>query len=175
MAQNSDAAALLDQAEAMRREGRVHEALESVEGFLNAKPDHSRALLLKSRLLYETGSVAEAIDGLRTLGRHVDGEELQSIIEALEQFRGSGQSRQTQAFATESMARLLAEQGYFLEALEVYRQLFHAAPERGGVYDEIGRLKTIVEQEGSRGATSERVAHELEAWNEWLRAHSRGA
>ncbi|HEY2986872.1 MAG TPA: hypothetical protein VGL11_04045 [Candidatus Binatia bacterium] len=153
----------------------MHEALESVEEFLNAESDHSRALLLKSRLLYETGSVAEAIDSLRALGRIIVGAELESIIAALERLRGGEPSRQPQAFATESMARLLTEQGYFLEALEVYRQLFDAAPERGEIYDEISRLKAIVDQEGSRGATSERVAHELEAWNEWLRTRSRGA
>ena len=165
----------VDRAETMRREGHIHEALETLGQFLKERPNHPRALLLRSRLLYELGSVPQAVEGLRDLGRIVTDRELRSIVAALEQLRDGGKLWQAPAFATESMARLLAQQGYLLEALELYRQLFQAAPERSELCDEITRLKASVEREGSREATKERVARELEAWERWLQQHQRGS
>jgi Flp pilus assembly protein TadD len=159
----------------MRRQGRLHEALEVVERFLRKSPDHPRALLLRSRVLYALGRTAQAVEGLNDLGRVVGNEPLQSLVAAIQRVGVSEQSSSAPAFATESMARLLTQQGYFLEALEVYRRLSEAAPEKSEVYDEAARLKRTVEQEGSRGATRERVAQELEACDHWLKQRQRGS
>jgi len=166
---------LADEAESMRREGRLHEALEVVERFLRKSPDHQRALLLRSRVLYELGRMAQVVEELRALQRMVGDEPLQSIVEAIERLADNVKSTSAPAFVTESMAGLFTQQGYFLEALEVYRELLEAAPEKSDLCDEIVRLKTIVEQEGSRGATRERVARELEACDHWLRQRQQGS
>jgi tetratricopeptide (TPR) repeat protein len=177
MEQSPDLPDLVEETESMRRQGRLHEALEVVERFLRKSPDHPRALLLRSRVLYELGRTAQAVEGLNNLGRVIGLEPLQSLVAAIERLGVSGHSSSAPAFAfaTESMARLLAQQGYFLEALEVYRRLFEAGPENSEWRDEVARLKTTVEQEGSRGATRERVAQELEACDLWLKQRQRGS
>jgi tetratricopeptide (TPR) repeat protein len=161
--------------EAMRRDGRLHEALTSVERVLKEKPNHTRALLVRSRLFYEMGGMTQAVKGLRDLGRVIGDDRVQSIIRAIERLGDSVKSSSTPAFVTESMGRLLTQQGYFLEALEIYRRLSEAEPEKTELRDEVERLKTIVEQESSRGATRERVAREIEACDLWLRQHPRGS
>jgi len=167
---------LVDETESMRRQGRLHEALEVVERFLRKSPDHHpRALLLRSRIHYELGRKVQAVQGLHDLGRTVGNEQVQSIVAAIERLGDSGKSSSDPAFVTVSMAGLLAQQGYFLEALEVYRRLLEAAPERSDWDEETARLKRIVEQEGSRGATRERVAQELEACDLWLKQRQRGS
>jgi tetratricopeptide (TPR) repeat protein len=169
MERSPDLPDLVEETESMRRQGRLHEALEVVERFLRKSPDHPRALLLRSRVLYELGRTAQAIEGLNNLGRVIGLEPLQTLAAAIERLGVSEPPSSAPAFATESMARLLAQQGYFLEALEVYRRLFEAAPEKSEWRDEVALLKTTVEQEGSRGATRERMAQELEACDLWLK------
>ena len=165
---------LVDRAEEMRREGGLQDALESVEQFLEPTPNHSRALLLRSRLLYELGRGVESLFALReleeVLGEH---EELQLLLETLEQICKRRNASIAPAFATESMARLLAQQSYFLEAMEIYRRLYLAAPERRDLRDELVRLSGRLEQDGSRGAAPDKVARELEAWNRWFKEQQR--
>ncbi|HKA31829.1 MAG TPA: hypothetical protein VKH64_01350, partial [Candidatus Binatia bacterium] len=76
---------------------------------------------------------------------------------------------------TESMARLLMQQGYYLEAIEVYRRVFEGATNRPGLRDEIVRIMEIVEREGSREADAERVRHELDVSARWLEQHPKGS
>ena len=173
--QSSDLSEVVNRAEAMRQEGRIQEALETVEQFLEERPDHPRALLLRSRLLYELGDKAQAEEALHDLALIVGERELQPLAAALERLQHEEKSRRAPAFATESMAKLLAQQGYFLEALEVYRQLFQSASNTIELWDEIVRLKATVEEQGSRDATKERVGRELESWERWLRENRRGS
>jgi tetratricopeptide (TPR) repeat protein len=166
-------AELVDGAERLRREGRIDGAIAAVEQVLKETPAAPRALLLKSRLFYQSGSLAGALDHLRavepTLGR---GElaELRMLLEQLD-----SDLRPPPPFATESMARLQAQQGYFLEALEIYRQLFPGAANPNDLRDEIERLKDVVEREGSRDAAADRVSRELEICRRWLEEHPREA
>jgi tetratricopeptide (TPR) repeat protein len=161
----------IDEIDALRRAGRLQEALALVEDFLKEKPNHSWALLVRSRIFYDLGSMTQAVEGLRDLGRIVDPSRFKSLIGAIERLRDSGKSANAPAFVTESMARLLAQQGYFLESLEVYRRLCEAEPGNDALRNEAERLKSIAEQEGSRDATRERVARELEAYELWLKQH----
>jgi len=96
--------------------------------------------------------------------------ELRLKLEELED-----RQRRRAPFVTESMARLSVQQGYLLEAIEIYRQLFETAPNRSEILDEVARLKVTVEREGSREADAERVRRELEACDRWLAEHPRGA
>ena len=164
----------VEEIETTRRDGCLHQALAAVERLLEEKPNHARALLVRSRLFYDMGSMTQAVESLNDLGRVIGDDRAQSIIRAIERLDDRIKSSSTPTFVTESMARLLTQQGYFLEALEVYRRLSEAEPEKGELCDEVGRLKTIVEQEGSLGATRERVSREIEACDLWLRQHSRG-
>ena len=163
---------LLDDAESLRRRGHASAAREAVERALVESPAMPRARLLKSRLDYRRGNIGEALEGVRALEPSLGRTELAQLRTALE--RLDEKARRAPAFATESMARLLAEQGYSLEALEVYRQLFETAANRDELRDEIARLKDIVQREGSRDATGERVRRELETWERWLEEHPRG-
>ncbi len=163
---------LIDTAESLRRRGRVDDALEAVEQVLAAAPEHRRALLLKSRLLYQNGALGRALDVARALEPMLGGEaaELTAALMRLDQ---AGR-RPPAPFATESMARLLAQQGYFLEAIEVYRQIYEASA-NPGVRDEIVRLTGVVERDGSRDAGEERVRQELEVAARWLERHPKGS
>ena len=165
----------MKQIEAMRRDGRLHEALTSVERVLKEKPNHTRALLVRSRLYYGMGGMTQAVGGLRDLGRVIGDDRVQSIVRAIERLDDSVKSSSMPTFVTESMGRLLTQQGYFLEALEIYRRLSEAEPEKTELRDEVERLRTMVEQESSRGATSETVAREIEACDLWLKQHPRGS
>lgn len=175
MARGSGLSESVDRAEAMRRQGRVQEAMESVGRFLRERPNNPRALLLRSRLLYQLGKPTQALEALYEVERIIgkDGE-LQSVVGALEGLRAREKPPTASAFATESMARLLDQQGYFLEAMEIYRQRLQAAPERGELWEEMARLRGRLEREGSREATQERVARGIEAWDRWLREHRSG-
>ncbi len=117
-------AELVDAAEALRRRGRLDEALGTVDRALAAQPEDRRALLVKSRLLYESGAPGRALDVARALDALLGGGALADLTAALE--RLDEEVRRPAPFATESMARLLEQQGYFLEAIEVYRQLYAA-------------------------------------------------
>ncbi|HEY1268781.1 MAG TPA: tetratricopeptide repeat protein [Candidatus Binatia bacterium] len=162
---------LVDTAESLRRRGRVDDALEAVEQVLAAAPEHRRALLLKSRLLYQRGALGRALDVARALEPLLGGEaaELTAALMRLDQA-----ARRPAPFATESMARLLTQQGYFLEAIEVYKQLYEASA-NPGVLDEIVRLTGLVEREGSRDAGEELVRHGLEVSARWLEKHPKGS
>lgn len=164
----------VDAIEAMRSAGRLQEALTVLERFLTAKPGQPRALLVRSRIFYDLGNMNQAVEALRDLSRRIGNDRAQSILGAIERLRDSGKPSSDPAFATESMARLLAQQGYFLEAQEIYRGLYEASPEKIELASEVARLKTIVEREGSRGATRETMARELEVCDLWLKRHSRG-
>jgi tetratricopeptide (TPR) repeat protein len=159
----------------MRRQGRLPEALEVAERFLRKNPDHPRALLLRSRVLYQLGRKAQALASLHDLGRVIGDNRVQPLVAAFERLGGDPQSSSAPAFVTESMAKLLTQQGYFLEAVEVYRRLVDTEPEKQDWRDEIARLKMSVEKEGSRGATAERAARELEACELWLKQRQRGS
>jgi tetratricopeptide (TPR) repeat protein len=164
---------LLDDAESLRRKGHTAAALELVDRVLDARPAEPRALLLKSRLEYQSGRIAEALDDLRVLEPSLGRAEMVGLRTALERLDEDAQTGP--AFATESMARLLEQQGYRLEALEVYRQLFETASNRDELREEIMRLKDDVEREGSRDASDQRARRELELWQRWLEEHPRGA
>jgi tetratricopeptide (TPR) repeat protein len=164
----------VDRAEALRRDGCIQEGLKVVEQTLAETPDHARSLLLKSRLFYEQGDLPQAIEALRRLERTLGGRETRPLVTALERLKDHRGSPRPAAFATESMAKLLTQQGYLLEALEVYRQLFEGAPNPNEIRDEILRLKTLAAKEGSREAAKERVDCELETWQSWLEDHPKG-
>jgi tetratricopeptide (TPR) repeat protein len=166
-------AELLDAAEASRRRGRRAEAMDAIERVLADNPAEPRALLLKSRLFYQSGSIRQALDDLRPLEAILGQGELAELTSALA--RLDEDSRRPPAFATESMARLLVQQGYLLEAIEVYRELYGSAADRAEVREEIVRLAGAVEREGSRDADDERVRSELEICQSWLAEHPRGA
>lgn len=163
---------LVDTAESLRRRGRVDDALEAVEQVLAAAPEHRRALLLKSRLLYQSGALGRALDVARAVEPMLGGEaaELTAALVRLDQ----SERRPPAPFATESMARLLTQQGYFLEAIEVYKQLYEASA-NPAVRDEIVRLTGLVEREGSRDASEELVRHGLEVSAQWLERHPKGS
>src|ERR1051326_6814244 len=84
-----------------------------------------------------SGALGRGLDAARALDPMVDGEAAE-LIAAL--VRLDQAAHRPAPFATESMARLLAQQGYYLEALEVYRQLFEASANRPGLRDEIVRI-----------------------------------
>ncbi len=166
----------VDDVEMLRRRGRLKEGLAGVERVLEQAPGHPRALLVKSRLLYEQGSAAQALEALRLLERVRDRRELEPLAAALG--RLEQESARAPEFATESMAKLLIQQGYFLEALEVYRRLFESAPtpgERSELLQEIGRVQAMAERDGSRGAARERVERELGICARWLAERRGGA
>ena len=147
--------------------------MDAVERVLADDPADPRALLLKSRLFYQSGSLRQALDELRALEAILGHAELAELKLALE--RLDEDSRRPPAFATESMARLLVQQGYLLEALEVYRELCRTAVDPDELRDEIVRLAAVVEREGSRDADGERIRSELEICQDWLAEHPRGA
>ena len=163
---------LLDDDDALRHRGRLSDALEAVERVLVVAPEHRRALLLKSRLLYQNGALGRALDVARALDPLVGGEAAELIAALVRLDRAA---HRPAPFATESMARLLMQQGYYLEATEVYRQLFEGSANRPGLRDEIVRTMEIVEREGSREADAERVRHELDIAARWLEQHPKGS
>jgi tetratricopeptide (TPR) repeat protein len=140
---------------------------------LRETPAAERALLLKSRLLYQSGSLRGALDALREVESVRGTGEFAALRLKLEQLEDA--LRRRAPFATESMARLSVQQGYLLEAMEIYRQLFETAPDQSEIVDEVAWLKAFVEREGSRDADAERVRRELEINERWLAEHSRGA
>jgi tetratricopeptide (TPR) repeat protein len=166
-------AEVLDTAERLRRRGEPAAAMSAVEEVLRETPGAPRALLLKSRLLYQNGSLRGALDALREVESLRGSREFAELRLKLEEFEDD--QRRRAPFVTESMARLSVEQGYLLEAMAIYRQLFEASPNRGEILDEVARLKVTVEREGSRGADAERVRREVESNDRWLVEHPRGA
>lgn len=163
---------MLDDAESLRRKRHTTAALELVDRVLDLRPAEPRALLLKSRLDYQSGNLRRALDDLTALETSLGRAELAPLRTALERLDEDAHSGP--AFATESMALLLERQGYRLEALEVYRQLYETASNRDELREEIVRLKDAVGLEGSRDASDERARREVEIWQRWLEEHPRG-
>ncbi|MFQ5904243.1 MAG: hypothetical protein ACE5JO_11185 [Candidatus Binatia bacterium] len=78
------------------------------------------------------------------------------------------------AFVTESMAGVLVRQGYLLEAMEIYRQLFLASKGEKRLWEEILLLRDRLEREGSRETQRESVAQKLEVLDRWIQSQQRG-
>jgi tetratricopeptide (TPR) repeat protein len=165
-------AEVLDTAERLRRRGELTAAMSTVEEILR-ETSAPRALLLKSRLRYQSGNLRAALDALREVESFRGTREFAELRLKLEQLEDD--QRRRAPFVTESMARLSVQQGYLLEAMEIYRQLFESAPNRSEILDEVTRLKVTVEREGSRDADAERVRRELEINERWLAEHPRGS
>ena len=66
------------------------------------------------------------------------------------------------------MAQLLGQQGYHLEALKVYRQLYLASGAEARFWKAILALRDRLQQEGSRGTVKEKVTKEIEQLNHWI-------
>lgn len=166
---------LLDSAEELRRAGRIELAAETVGRCLRLNPRHLRARLLMGRLLYQEGKIPEALEELRSLDSLLPGDEqLRALTRSLEQIHQAKDSRKDSFFVTESMARLLSQQGYHLEALTVYRRLFLDSGGQSRFWDAILLLRDRLGQEGSRGATKEQVAEELRDLKSWIEAQPKG-
>lgn len=166
---------LLDQSDAMRRAGRFREALQLVERCLQQSLVHSRALALRAWLLFEQGDFVHALEALQALGT-VPGREksIESLKRGLEQLTGLREARLDSAFATESMARVLVEQGYLLEAMEIYRRIFLDSEGEKRLWEEMILLRQRLEREGSREAPKGSLAQELEVWDRWMQKRQRG-
>jgi len=123
---------LVDQAENLRRGGRLQEALEIVERCLQENPRYPRALLLQSRILYQAGLVAQALRCLGSLAEILGRDEgLRKITQGLEGLWQEPKPQMDPAFVTETMAELHIRQGYLWEAMEIYRQLYLASAQEG--------------------------------------------
>lgn len=169
-------AALLDQAEELRRAGKTHEGLELVERSLQQWPNHPLALLLRSRLLFDRGEFAEALETLRPLSSlPVWAQEVRGLQKGLERLVELKAAELDPAFATESMARLLTQQGYLSEAMDIYCRLLRASPGEARFWEEMLRIRERLEREGSREKSRESLDRELAAWDRWMRKHERGS
>lgn len=165
---------LADLAEGLRQEGKLQEALAAVERCLQESPRHPRALLLRARLLYQEGKLLEALEVLRPLDSILGRDKrLKTITTGLDQLWQRRNSQMAPAFVTESMASLLAQQGYLLEAMEIYRQLYQVSEREKRLWEEILLLRDRLEREGSRETEKERVAQELEALDRWIQKQQR--
>jgi len=165
----SGLAELVDLAETLRQEGRLEEALQTVKRCLAMNPQHARALLLLGRLLYQEGKISQAMEELRSLNAILAGDGgFQTLTRGLEEIRQKKNSPIDVSFATESMAQLLGQQGYHLEALKVYRQLYLASGAEARFWKAILELRDRLRQEGSRGTVKEKVAEEIEQLNHWI-------
>jgi tetratricopeptide (TPR) repeat protein len=173
--QGGELSELLDRAERLRHGQKVPEGLELVGKTLARSPNHPRALLLQCRLLFELRDFAGALETLRTLSGASTGQvELEALRRALEKLVGLKQTEIDSAFATESMAELLSQQGYFSEAMAVYRRVYLASGGHARILGEIDRIKKRAENEGSRDKSEASLARELAAWESWLRERERG-
>lgn len=99
---------------------------------------------------------------------------IESLKRGLEQLTGLREARLDSAFATESMARVLVEQGYLLEALEIYRRIFLDSEGEKRFWEEMILLRQRLEREGSREAPKGSLAQELEVWDRWIQKRQRG-
>ncbi len=168
----SSASELADLAEKLREEGRLHEALEVVERCLKESPGHPRGLLLKSRILYLAGMYAQSLRALGSLEQILSGDEgLRKIKEGLEGLWQEPKPKIDPAFVTETMAELHIRQGYFWEAMEIYRQLYVVSPQ-GNLWQKILQLRSRLEP--GVGDTQEgKVDERLEALNRWIENQKR--
>lgn len=172
----SAVSSLLDRAEGLRRAGKIGDGLELVEGLVRENPDHPRALLLRTRLLFERGSFSQALEALKALSSVPAWQgELRSLRKGLDHLAQLEAAEVDPAFATESMARLLVQQGYLLEGMEIYRRLFLASAGEKRFWEELLVLRERLESERSREVSKERVEKELAAWDRWLEKRQRGS
>ncbi|OGP22566.1 MAG: hypothetical protein A2038_07060 [Deltaproteobacteria bacterium GWA2_57_13] len=167
---------LLDRAEGLRRAGKIGDGLELIEGLVRENPDHPRALLLWTRLLFERGSFSQALEALKALSfvPACQGE-LRLLRKGLEHLAQLEAAEPDPAFATESMARLLVQQGYLLEAMEIYRRLFLTSAGEGRFWEEMRRIRDRLEGGGSRDKSREGLDGELAAWDRWMQKRKRGS
>ncbi|SRR5712692_1679500 len=167
---------LLDSAETLRQQGRLEEALQTVKRSLEMEPRNPRAILLLGRLLYQEGKIPEALAELRPLTAILAGDSgFKTLTQGLEQMSETRDSRGDSSFATESMAQILAQQGYYLEALTVYRQLYLVSGKQPRFWQAILQLRAHLQQEGSRGTAKETVAEEIRQLDIWIEARQRGS
>lgn len=167
--------ALVELAESLRQEGRHAEALKEVERCLEQNPNHPRAVLLRGRLLYQEGKIVQALETLRPLGSILGQDEgFQAITTSLERLWQESNVQTEPAFATETMAGLLAQQGYLLEAMEIYRQLFLVSGREERLWERILFLREQLAREGSREARKEKIAEDLAGWDRWIQEQRRG-
>jgi len=78
------------------------------------------------------------------------------------------------AFVTETMAGLLTQQGYLLEATKIYRWLFLVSGREERLWERILFLREQLAREGSREARKEKIAEDLEEWDRWIQEQRRG-
>ncbi len=163
----SSASEFADLAEQLRKEGRLHEALKVVERCLKESPGHPRGILLQSRILYLAGMYAQSLRILGSLEQILGSEEgLRKLKEGLEGLWQEPKPKIDPAFVTETMAELHIKQGYLWEAMEIYRQLYVAAPQ-GGLWHKILQLRSRLEP--GVGDTQEgKVEERLDALNRWI-------
>lgn len=166
---SSGVSELVDLAEGLRQEGKYSEARKALERCLEQSPGHPRALLLLSRLQYQQGKLLEGLETLRTLesvlGRQ---ESLAVIADGLEQLRQMRNLPPAPEFATQTMAELLVQQGYLLEAIDIYRRLFVSCGGEREVWEKILSLREQLRREGSRDAGREKVARQLAVLDGWI-------
>ncbi len=171
----SSPAELVDLAESLRLEGRLLDALETIERCLQKSPRHARGLLLYCRILYLAGRYAEALHVLSSLegilGRD---ERLTKIAKGLEELWQKPDPKMDPAFVTETMAELHISQGYLWEAMEIYRQLYLASEDERQLWQKILDLRDRLGQEESRKAHEERATERLEALNHWINNQQEG-
>lgn len=167
---------LLDLAEGQRQRGYWKGAVESVGRCLEKRPNHPRGLLLLARLHYQQGKLPEAIEALRSLGSVLGADAtLKSLASNMERLCQIRQSHSEPAFSTETMAGLLVEQGYLLEAVGIYRQLFVSSGEKDRrLWRAILDVRERLVQEGSKGVEGEKLARELVALEEWIEKQREG-
>lgn len=165
---------LADLAAELRSQGRLDEAAEAAARCLQRHPQHPRGLLLLGRILYQRGQYTQAVATLSLLESVMGRDEtLGGILSAMEELREARRAQANPAFVTESMGRLLEEQGYLLEAVEIYRRLFLASPGGKELWDKILLLRDRLEQEGSRETQRDSIAQALEALDLWIKKQRR--
>lgn len=165
---------LADNAESLRQEERCSEALKVIEDCLKENARHPRALLLLGRILYQDGKPLEALQVLRRLDSVLGMDEaLKNLVVGVEQLCKEKNSRTDPAFMTETMATLLARQGYLIEALEIYRRLYLASARESRLWEEILQLRNLLEREGSRATPGEKALQELATLNQWIHNNQR--
>lgn len=167
--------ALVDLAENLRQERKHAEALKKVERCLEQNPKHPRAFLLRARILYQEGEILQALENLRPLGSILGHDEgFKAITTSLERLWQEKNVQTEPAFVTETLAGLLVEQGYLLEAMDIYRQLFSACGGEKQLWEKILSLRERLVREGSRDAQKEMVAEHMEMLDRWIQTQKRG-
>ena len=166
---------LVELAESLRQEGRHAEALNEVERCLEQNPKHPRAVLLHGRLLYQKGNILQALETLRPLGSMLGQDEgLKAITTSLERLWHERNVQTEPAFVTETMAGLLTQQGYLLEAMKIYRRLFLVSGREERLWERILFLREQLAREGSRKTRKEKITEDLEEWDRWIQEQRRG-